>query len=1130
MASDPRLHPEIDDASERLKALDPTRSFLVQAPAGSGKTELLMQRYLTLLNHEGVPAPESVLAITFTRKAASEMRNRVLEALQNAQRPAPAEEHKRLSWELARKVVERDRALGWGLLQNPERFEIRTVDSLCEKIANRTPLLAGLGRTPSIAGEFEPLYEEAAERTLLMLGDTNETIAEAVARVLRDQDNSFDRVQRLMVSLLQRRDQWLRILGRSDLHTEEERSRLRANLESSLHDAIQSELRGIRLTVARCMTATQIAGLLTHARYAANNVEEENTIARLRDLRGLPGSGIEDMGAWKGLRDLCLTRDGSFRARLDRGTGFPEPGAHKQSCSTLLEELSDSEFSNDLCAALKRLDLLPPPDYSDEQWESLLALFRVLPLSVANLRAVFAERGEVDHTEVALAAKAALGDEGHPTDLAFHLGYRIKHLLVDEFQDTSVSQTEMLERLIQAWSPDSDATLFVVGDPMQSIYSFREAEVTLFLRAKLRGFGEGEWPLDCAQLVNNFRSRPELVDWFNQVFPEILTEDNEVTGGVQYAPVQATKSADEQAGVQFLSAPHKDFAAEAAQVVEAVRGEMKTDASSIAILVRSRRHVAHIAPALRAAGIPFRAKQIDVLGERQTVRDLQALTNAMLNLANRTSWLALLRGPWCGLELADLWKLCRNGEDKAIWELLTARGNTLSSRAQAVLQRIVPPLKQAVAARGRVPLRVLVESLWVSLGGSAAACGAERDAKLRDAKTYFSLLQKIESSGEVDEKRLESEIENLFAEADTRPDIRVEIMTIHGAKGLQFDVVIVLGMNRQTDRNKTQLLNWRERVLGEHRELLMAPMDPVGTDSKETPIAKYITQLGQECAGEETKRLLYVAATRAKERLYLVTTMPRHDGKPEKGSLLSLLPAEAIAKFPEQPDPDLEEGTPKRVPVVSRRLAADWRMPETPAPLRFERHFPSTADMEGKKHTFVRVGEELRRIGTVTHRILQQIGEDGVDAWNAKRVLGLAPVIRALLLQEGIRGDELVAAERRVRESLLRTLADSQGQWILKKRQAANNEFALTARLDGARTGIKVDRTFLEGETRWLIDYKTSDREGTITDSYLREQVEKYRADLEHYAKILRSFDGRAVKGGLYFPLLQRWCEVDLPS
>jgi ATP-dependent helicase/nuclease subunit A len=747
------------------------------------------------------------------------------------------------------------------------------------------------------------------------------------------------------------------------------------------------------------------------------------------------------------------------------------------------------------------------------------------------LRTVFAERGEVDYTEVALAAKAALGDEGHPTDLAFHLGYQIQHLLVDEFQDTSVSQTELLERLIQAWSPESGATLFVVGDPMQSIYGFRQAEVTLFQRAIDHGFGNGEWALEPAQLTLNFRSRPEIVRWFNDIFPQILTENDDVTGSVEYSPAEAARESSATSCVAFASAPAKDFPEEAAQVVAIVRYEIAMGAESIAILVRSRSHVAHIAPALQDAGIRFRAKDIDVLGQRQMVRDLHAITKAVLHLGDRTAWLTLLRGPWCGLDLADLWTLCRDGYDETIWKLMQSRVERLSARAQQVLDRVVPVIAAALAERERVSLRMLVQSLWISLGGPVALSGTERKAKLRDAETYFTLLQKIESHGEVDERRLQSEIDKLHATSDTAPDIRVELMTIHGAKGLEFDTVILPGLNRQIDRNRTQLLNWRERVIGEQRDLLLAPMEPVGSDENHlTPISKYITRLGSECSAEESKRLLYVAATRARERLYLVTTMPEHDKPPVSGSLLSLLPDEVVARFPVHDEIADAPVAEEREPQALRRLPAEWTIPAAPALLVFEHRYPVAIETEQREHTFVRVGEDLRRIGTVTHRVLQQIADDGIDAWSVERIEKLAPTIRALLMQEGIRHGDLAAAERRVRHALGNALSDKYGRWILEKRPSSNNEYALSAVLDGQRQSIKVDRTFVEGDTRWLVDYKTSDQEGTITESYLSEQVEKYREDLERYARVLRAFDGLPVRGGLYFPLLQRWCEVEFTS
>jgi ATP-dependent exoDNAse (exonuclease V) beta subunit len=1132
MTSNSQLQIEFGDATERARVLDPTQSFIVQAPAGSGKTELLMQRYLTLLAHPGVSQPENVLAITFTRKAAAEMRNRVLDALQNASQPAPEAPHKRLSWDLAQRVAARDRELGWAILSNPERLEIRTVDSFCEKIANRTPLLAGFGQSPAIAADFNPLYAEAAQRTLLMLGDADKSNRDAVAYVLRDQDNSFDRVQRLLVELLKRRDHWLRLIGASLERTTAEQEEIRTRLESALHDAVRYELCTLRERILTAAPQNVLEMLLDFARYGAAYVHDTHAIRLLRGVTALPSDQPDQLPLWQALGKFCLTENEEFRKEYNVKTGFPPGPVHKtkkDACNNLIKAISESDYAETFCAALCRVAKLPPAQYSDAQWQSLLSLFRVLPLAVANLRTVFSERGEVDHTEVALAAKAALGEEGRPTDLALHLGYKIQHLLVDEFQDTSVSQTELLEHLIQAWSPESGSTLFVVGDPMQSIYAFRQAEVTLFQRAREHGFASGAWPLEPATLTSNFRSRPALIDWFNEVFPHILIADNDVTGAVKYSPATAEKHSKLSAGVRLHSAPAKDFSAEADRVVAIVREELAGDAKSIAILVRSRIHLAHIAPALADAGIPYRAKEIAVLGERQTVRDLHAITQALLHLADRTAWLTLLRGPWCGLSLADLWELCRGGEDRTIWELLQSRRHSMSARGQQVLERILPVLSTAVAHRGRLPLRTLVESLWISLGGPAALAGTERDAKLRDAETYLALLQKIETVGEVDEQRLESEIEKLYAQPDTASGIRVEIMTIHGAKGLEFDVVILPGLNRRTDRNRTQLLNWRERVIGEHRDLLLAPMEPVGTDiDNATTLSKYITQLEQESAAEESKRLLYVAATRARERLHLVTTMPGHDKKPESGSLLSLLPQSVFARFPMQEDPEIVSESRPRRPNLLRRLPENWTLPASPAPLEFEARDPVESQIEKRKHTFVRVGEDLRRVGTVTHRFLQQIGEEGLESWSTDRILKLAPTVRALLVQEGTREADLVAAERRVREALRNTLSDEHGRWILQKRESSHNEYALSAALEARRQSIKVDRTFVEDQTRWLIDYKTSDQEGTITESYLREQINKYRDDLQRYANILHAFDGVPVKGGLYFPLLQRWCEVDL--
>src|SRR5262249_28582051 len=146
------------------------------------------------------------------------------------------------------------------------------------------------------------------------------------------------------------------------------------------------------------------------------------------------------------------------------------------------------------------------------------ALSRVLRAAAVQLQAEFAAVGRVDHTYVAGAAREALMDGGLPTDLALRAGLSLRHILVDEFQDTSLAQFDLLEFLTASWEEGDGRTLFVVGDPMQSIYQFREAEVGLFLRARDHGIGNVR--LEPMQLTRNFRSTPSLIVWTNDTFAQ----------------------------------------------------------------------------------------------------------------------------------------------------------------------------------------------------------------------------------------------------------------------------------------------------------------------------------------------------------------------------------------------------------------------------------------------------------------------------------------------------------------------------------------------------------------------------------------------------------------------------------
>ena len=196
------------DQSDRARTLETNQSFLVQAPAGSGKTELLTRRLLKLLAE--VDEPEQILAITFTLAATAEMRERVLKALQKA-RDTTASSDERPDVQLARGALENDARRGWNLLQQPERLNIQTIDAVCLAIAHETPLLSRLGGSLSPTDKPQPLYTLAARRTLARLGG-EEPLSSALTALLQLRGTSLPDCQKLIAEMLDKRDQWGRVL------------------------------------------------------------------------------------------------------------------------------------------------------------------------------------------------------------------------------------------------------------------------------------------------------------------------------------------------------------------------------------------------------------------------------------------------------------------------------------------------------------------------------------------------------------------------------------------------------------------------------------------------------------------------------------------------------------------------------------------------------------------------------------------------------------------------------------------------------------------------------------------------------------------------------------------------------
>jgi ATP-dependent exoDNAse (exonuclease V) beta subunit len=1091
--------PAVPDQAERDRALDPARSFIVQAPAGSGKTGLLIQRYLALL--ATVDAPEEIIAITFTRKAAGEMRQRVLAALADASRPEhPNDAHAARTFALARAVFARDRARRWQLAHNPGRLRVQTIDALCAGLTRQMPLLSRFGAAPDIVERAEHLYREAAQRTIALV-ESAQDVAASVERLLVHLDNDVARLEALLADMLARRDHWIRHGGRFD----------RASLEAALANVRAEALERARRLLGR----EQRAALAAFGGYAFANLGR--------------APFADDAESWAALADLLLVQKGTWRARLGAKEGVPADRAG----AAWRERLAGLALGDAFREALADLRRLPPPRYGDAQWETLGAIAHLLRHGLAQLTVVFGERNQVDFAALGQGAVLALGDDEAPTDLALALDYRIRHLLVDEFQDTSISQYALIAKLTAGWEPGDGRTLFAVGDPMQSIYRFREAEVGEFLRT-WEGRRIGGVELERVSLGANFRSRAGIVDWVNAAFGRVMPAREDIAAGaVPYAATAAVREADAGAAVAVHAFFERDADGEAARVVELVaRARADEPAATIAILVRNRGQLGAIVPRLRARGLRFRAIEIEALGERPVVQDLLALTRALAHPADRIAWLALLRAPWCGLTLADLAALAENARAATVWELMhdAERVARLSSDGAARLARVRDVLAVTLAARCRRRLRDHVEATWLALGGPAGVADA---TDLEDADVYFDALEAAEEGGSLpDLAAFGARLAELWARPDVRAGDRdVQIMTIHKAKGLEFDHVIVPGLGGRARDEGKRLFLWTElpaRARAEAPELLVAPIEETGAGTD--AIYAWLRRLDAERSRHEAARLLYVAVTRARERVHLLgdVALDERSGAPKSpaaGSLLATLWPVVGEHFHAAATAAAPAGAARAAPVRAvgglARRASGWQVPEPPpAP-----HWRAPADeaRAPEKIEFSWVGETARHVGSVAHRWLQRIADDRLVDWDPARIERLRRAVRNALAGRGVRDADLADAAERVLAALRNAVADERGRWLLGPHPHAATEHRITAVVDGAIRRLVIDRLFEDASgARWVVDYKTSSHEGAASEAFLDRERERYAAQLERYARAV----GGGYRRGLYFPLLKGWREA----
>ncbi|MDC0197331.1 UvrD-helicase domain-containing protein [Candidatus Thioglobus sp.] len=1054
----------MNDHKQRDEALNLSDSFIVQAPAGSGKTELITQRYLKLLGSAEVP--ENILVMTFTNRAVDELKHRIIGSLNRATKKLPDEEYKRTTHYLANEVLKQSQKKGWDLINHSSRLKIITIDSLSNLIVSRFPSVDQLipPRTIIDSFEYENIYRQAAKETLLLIED--DEYQEIISSVLLYLDNDVDRFYRLIEQMLGKREQWLpKIYAKGVIDI--------SYLEDFARVLIEDHLELLR-DQAKKILSTSFFNLLK------NNKRED-----ISKITKLPGIKISDLKEWKIISELLVTKNnGNWRKRVDVKIGFStELNEEKVKFKEFLEGLDSQIKFKDL---LVHLDYLPSANLNEVIKKSISDIVQVLKLSVAKLKIIFDEQSLQDFSEVNIKAINALDSRQEVSDIALLMDYQIQHILIDEFQDTSYSQLNLIEGLIEGWQQNEERTMFIVGDPMQSIYKFRESQVGIFISVARNGIGRLN--IKSLTLSSNFRSNKNIVESNNEIFSKIFPQNDDLLkGAIQYASSVSFSDVEETDAISFYAfGPNNDLE-EAEKVYKIINESLLEDSEGeIAVLVRSRSHLKEISLVLRKNKINFESLKTESLRSNPFTRDLLSLVRALLSLSDKLAWLAILRSPWCGIRLNDLLILSQSNDQTIYSQLMDLDSiKGISSDCIKRSQHIYFATRDAISAEGKFSFVERFSFTMNQLFNENELTRIEKSIKTQ----FLELLNHCELNQTLNAKTIESMLQDLYAPSYSS---NVKLMTVHQSKGLEFDTVIIPGLGKRGRSDNLPLIQIQEFP---GNKVLLSPIKP-SYEGKENKTYLYLQYLKKQQSHFELMRLLYVAMSRAKNKIHLLGSVSKN-GKVANGSFLSLL----SSHYEENLDFDIAQGH-----TVSKELSA-------PKLLRVKKIIPF------KNHSIHNSDEQKNNpktldliyqgaLGTIVHHYLELEKFD-------------PPLssIETRLREMGLPSKLLKTFRTSISEILSKTKHDDNFEWIFKYRESTQVE----AEFRSAQQTVIVDRLFIDDGILWIIDFKTSSvNEGETLDKFIERQKISHQSQIEKYKEVLDDFFDFPIKAAIYCPAVSQ--------
>ena len=889
-----RLQPDLPDAASRAAAIDPTQNIVLEASAGTGKTRVLVERYVNLLR-AGVD-PDHILAITFTRKAAAEMRQRIIDRLKEASRLS---EFDAARW---RDVKER---LG--------DIAISTIDAFCLSLLREFPLEADVDPGFDLAADADVprLVEESLDRAFRIcrgVAKDDEDVALVFAQL------GERRLRRGIGALLDRR-----------LVAPQALRRFLQNGPRDLTAAKACESAAVRLAAIFCgvrdgLDAFLADGPVHHPQFAMLAAD----IRRLAALEGCAAavtatplshgfSPAEFRTFVDRVRGYFMTQEGKPRGEKFMGTAFKADDCdsedawrrHRASAGQMAVAIADAikAFRRDLNVIMAR------------------GVWRIFAVALHQYQRTLDAHALLDFSGVLERAVGLLRDLDEFAESRMRLEARYQHVLVDEFQDTSRAQWDLVRQLVRSWGEGfgaADAALspsiFIVGDRKQSIYGFRDADVAIVDEAAefVELLRPDSRPRQAISV--SFRSAPDILSFVNEVFDEIARESatdrrdgfryedqdrfpDDCSGGRSVPqPDQASTSRDQ--AVTFIGeatvAANADRVAEeivglvgSATVRDRATGVARTaKPADIAILFRSRDSHREFESALDRRGVPTYVYKGLGFFEADEVQDAVAMLRYLADPLSNLRAATLLRSRL--VRLSDV-AVARLKPDLAGAILATEPPTVLLDERDArVFARFRRDVPRWLGWVDRLTPAELLDAVLDETAYAHELRGPRYRQARENLKKLRAMIRRAQNRGYQTLARIADHLDRLAVGDESNAAIdavdAVSLMTVHAAKGLEFPIVFVVNMGRGT---------------GGARPPIRVSDGPDGSAS--VAIADYQSEADEDAANkdrEESKRLLYVALTRARDRLYLSATVEEGGTcRTGRGSLGEVLPPSIRRRF-----------------------------------------------------------------------------------------------------------------------------------------------------------------------------------------------------------------------------------------